>query len=112
MTVTPQQIEKALLELASRIEHGQVVVAQCDQRFTEAQRDYDYAMAHALLRAEGPNAEARKAVAVLACREERIALDVAGLALRDAQGRLRALRDKADLYRSVSSSVKASLVLA
>lgn len=101
-----------LAELAHRIEHGQVVTHQADVRFTEAQRAFELAMAHALLRADGPNAEARKAMATLATQEERIAMDVAGLALRDAQNRMRALRDKADLYRSIGSSVRASLVLA
>jgi hypothetical protein len=109
--VTPQEIEKVLADIATRIEHGQVVVHQADERFTEAQRDHEWSMAHALLRAEGSNAEARKAVAVLACKQERIEMDVAGLALRDAQGRMRALRDKADLYRSIGSSVRTSMSL-
>lgn len=111
MTITPQEIERVLADIASRIENGQIHTHHADEKFTEAQRAFELAMAHALLRADGPNAEARKAMATLATQEERIAMDVAGLALRDAQGRMRALRDKADLYRSIGSSVRASMVL-
>ena len=112
MSITPMDVERTLVELAARIENGQRVVHKADVAWTEAQREYELAMAHALLRAEGPNAEARKAVAVLATREERIRMDVAGLALRDAQGLLRSLTAVADLWRSVGSSVRASMAVA
>lgn len=100
-----------LVDIASRIENGQRVVAEADERFTSAERAYELAMARALLVADGANAEARKAKATIATEQERIARDVAGLALRDAKARMRALQDKADLYRSVGSSVRASLVM-
>lgn len=105
------EIERLLADTAARIENGQQVVAKCDEEHTTALREYELAMARALLRASGPNAESRKAEAVLATVEERNTLDVAGLKLRNAQGRLRALRDKGDLYRSIGSSVRASLTL-
>lgn len=110
--MTPHDVETTLAEIADRLESGQSVVAKAHTEMLEATREHEWAMAHALLRAEGPNAEARKAVATLAVRDERIVMDVAVQKYAYAKGQLDALKSKADLYRSIGSSIKASMILA
>lgn len=112
MSLTPPEIEEALYDIAERLEQGQRYVADLDKAYTEASMTYDLAHARALLRAEGSNADARKAAALLAVEDTYRAKEVAYLALRTARSRMEVLRVKADLLRSIGASVRTSMNLA
>lgn len=109
MTFTPHDIEGVLADIAQRIESGQILMAKLDDEHTRTGMDYDLGFARAMLGAKGPNAEARKAEALLAVEALYRDKEIAGLALRAAKGRMDALKSKADLYRSIGSSVRESM---
>lgn len=109
VTLTPADVERELWKIAERIDKGRDILIDLDRRHTHAQSAFDLAMARALLRATGPNAEARKAQATEACKAERDELDVASIALRSARGRMDDLKVRADIIRSIGTSVRESM---
>lgn len=111
MSLTPHEIEAVLADIASRIESGQQLLAKLDGDHTRAGMEYDLGFARAMLGAKGPNAEARKAEALLAVETLFRDREITGLALRAAKGRMDALKSKADLYRSIGSSVREAMRL-
>lgn len=111
MTLTPAHVEQVLADIANRIENGQKLLAELDEKFTTAGMEYDLGFARAMLGAKGPNAEARKAEALLAVEGLFREKEIAGLALRAGKGRMDALKVKADLFRSIGSSVREAMRL-
>ena len=107
--LTPPQVEQRLADLLDRLENGVKVVAAADGEATRLRREYDRAYALAFINAEG-SMDIRRYVAVEQTIGQREAAEIAEVALRHAKTLLSAVRDEVEIMRSISASVRTSLV--
>ena len=104
--LNPVESERIIRTLGNRIAECIPVVSRAEDAMVTAKRELEIAEAHALLAAEGTVAE-REAQVRLAVQSERATHDVAYIAFRDAERRLRALRDQLSAAQSINSSIRA-----
>lgn len=110
--ISPVDVETAIRECSNRIARGVQVVTEREHAAADARREYDEAWAHATLRADGSNAEARKAQALLATLDERKAAEVADIAFQHAKRQAKALEKELDAWRSLGASVRSMYAVA
>jgi len=103
--LNPVDAETAIRNLGNRLSECVKIVTQTEAVYVEKKRVFDIAEAKATLAADGSNAQERAAVVTLAVENERLELDVAFLAFRDAERRMRAIREQLSAAQSLSRSV-------
>ncbi|TFG47335.1 MAG: hypothetical protein E4H38_08325 [Gemmatimonadales bacterium] len=95
------ELEAELVRLMRSLEDGVDLLVELDLTAARAKSAYETAMARALLRSEGANAELRKAAALLMCQPELDSRDVAEIALRAARRRADIVHVQVDSIRSM-----------
>lgn len=103
--LTPVDLEQKILDLKQRTDSAIDNLEKVHGDYLSADRDYDQAKAFAFLRADG-NIEVRKAQTELDTADERKNRDVAEVAYRYAQRRLRAMEDELSGLQTISASLR------
>lgn len=103
---SPVAVERGIKDCVNRISGMVKEVSDWEVRAGEARRKFDWDWAHAMLTAEGSNAETRKAHAVIETMQSRANAEVAEQAFHAAQRRARALEKELDAWRSLGVSVR------
>jgi hypothetical protein len=104
--LNPVEVEHAIRNAVAEVSRGVVEYTRVLTDLRAAERAFDVAEATAYMRATGPVQE-RKFTAVLECQEEKIALDVAEVAFKYVDKRLRAAEATLSAYQTLSKSVMA-----
>ena len=104
--LNPVEAEAAIRRLGNRLSEFVPVVSQAERVMVTAKTELERAEANAMLHAQGTVAE-REAQVVLAVQAERDTYDVAYLAFRDAERKMRTLRENLSAAQSISASVRA-----
>ena len=102
--LNPVQVESLVRDLANRIHASIPVVSGAEAAMVDARRALDRAEARAYLRSEGTVRE-RDAMVHVDVVPERDAYDVAYLAFRDAERRMKALTAQLSAAQSIGRSV-------
>lgn len=105
--LSPAAVDAAIADCVNRIAGMVKTVSEAEATASHERRLFDWAWAQATLRAEGSNAEARKAEVVIKTMTERAKAEVAEEAYRFAQRRARALEKELDGLRSQGVSIRA-----
>lgn len=104
--LNPVEAEAAIKKLGNKLAESVPTVTEMERQMVVAKTALERAEARALLRAEGTVAE-RQAEVVLAVQAERDAYDVAYIAYRDAERKMRTVRENLSAAQSISASVRA-----
>lgn len=104
--LNPVDLENQIRKCANRIADSVSEVSRREAEASRLRREYDVANAHATLKADAKNAEARKAQATLETVYARAAAEDAEIAFRYAQRSARALEKELDALRSIGVSVR------
>lgn len=104
--LNPVEVEAAIRDAVAEVAKGVAEFSRVHREWLDADRAFDLAWATAYLRATGP-VEERKQTAVIATIEARAALDVADVAFKYVDKRLRAAESKLSAYQTLSKSVMA-----
>jgi len=102
----PHEVEDELLRFTTEIDVVMNQVVAADNDATKATIAYEIAMARAVISSTGRNAEERKAMALLACENEYVAHEMAGLVLRTARRRLTELERKIEILRTFAANLR------
>jgi hypothetical protein len=105
-TLNPVQVEEAIREAVNEVSKGVVEYARVLTQFQDAERAFDLAWAHSYMGRTGP-VEERKQASVIATITEREALDIARVAFKYVDKRLRAAESRLSAYQTLSKSVMA-----
>lgn len=103
---SPAAVENGIRDCVNRIAGMVKEVSDWEAKAQEARRKFDWDWAHAMLAAEGGNAEARKAHAVIETMQSRAKAEVAEQAFHASQRRARALDKELDAWRSLGVSAR------
>jgi hypothetical protein len=104
--LNPVEVEQAIRSAVNEVSQGVVEYTRVLTAFRAAERRFDQAWASSYMRATGP-VEERKQTSVLNCAEEQEALDVAEIAFKYVDKRLRAAEATLSAYQTLSKSVMA-----
>lgn len=104
--LNPVEVEQAIRAAVGEVARGVDEYTRVLSALREAERKFDVAEATAYMHATGPVQE-RKYRAVLDCQAERETLDVAEVAFKYVDKRLRAAESKLSAYQTLSKSVMA-----
>lgn len=109
MTDTPtvNDVVKRLAELSRMLDAATAEVAELDEKAVRAKGRYQVAFARAFLGQESGSVDARKQTAVLECRDEWLAAEIAEQQVRACRERIRTIRDQIEVGRSLNSAIKA-----
>lgn len=105
MTPEMQKVVEQLSACSRELDHLSVVVADLDYAAVVADAAHEVAHSRAFLSAEGP-IEERKQKAVLECAELKLEKEVAAQKVRACNARIRALRDRLEVGRSLNAAVR------
>lgn len=108
MDITPTSAMVELSRLSRQIEQLGHQLRDAERRAVQARHDHSVAHAKAILRADGSNAEIRKAQAFLATERESLAADAAECEVRILRSDIRdVMRSRIDVGRSVVGVLRA-----
>lgn len=110
--VTPISAIKQLGAISNDLRSATEELVVADRAAVDAREAYTLAFAKALIAAEGPNAEHRKAVATLATHTERYAAEIADANVRDWRARIRSMENNMDAGRSIVGVLRLEAELA
>ena len=102
--LNPVDVERQIMDTANEICRGVSLGSERHDRKVTTDREYDAQLAQAFLDYEGPQTE-KKYAAELATQNEREARDVADVAYRYAEKKMRALELKLSALQTVAKSV-------
>jgi hypothetical protein len=105
--LSPAAVDAAIAECVNQIAASVKTVSDAEATASHQRRLFDWAWAQATLRAEGSNAEARKAFVMIKTMDERAKAEVAEEAYRFSQRHARALEKRLDGLRSQGVSIRA-----
>lgn len=103
--LTPAEIISTLSRIGKDIDDATADLAEADRKVIMARRKYERAYAESFLATEGAM-EVRKYTARLATDDDNFALELAEQEQRAVTGRIRALRDRLEIGRSISALVR------
>lgn len=103
--INPADAEKAILELSNLIARSVRIITEAETRARGARRNFDAAFARAYSAASGAVPQ-RKYTADIVTMGEREAADVAEIALRDAERRVRAYERQLMAWQSVNNNIR------
>uniref|UniRef100_A0AAU7J7Q9 Head-to-tail adaptor n=2 Tax=unclassified bacterial viruses TaxID=12333 RepID=A0AAU7J7Q9_9VIRU len=104
--LNPVDVEAAIRQAVSEVVAGVDQYTIRLREYRAAERTFDLAWARAYMNKSGP-VEERKQNAVIATEEEKTALDVAEVAFKYVDRRLRAAESTLSAYQTLSKSVMA-----
>jgi hypothetical protein len=104
--LNPVDIEEGIRRAVGEVSQGVVEYTRTLTAYREAERIFDLAWARAYMSKSGP-VEERKQNCVLVTEEEKSALDVAEVAWKYVDRRLRAAESTLSAYQTLSKSVTA-----
>jgi hypothetical protein len=104
--LNPVEVENAIRTAVAEVSQGVVEYTRVLTALRQAERTFDLAWARSYMGATGP-VEERKQRSVLATETEREALDVAEVAFKYVDKRLRAAEATLSAYQTLSKSVMA-----
>ncbi|MFF0546915.1 hypothetical protein ACFYTF_29170 [Nocardia thailandica] len=108
---TPNEVVLQLTELSRQLAEATVALNKADDDAVQAREAAKLAEAKAFLSAEG-SVDARKAQAIEATHEVRLAAEVADALVRGHQRTVRTLQTRIDVGRTLSATVRSEISLA
>ena len=108
--LTPNRVVSHLVNLAKELDDLTATLGHTEMVAVNAREDFTVAHAKAYLVAEGP-VEARKAQAIIATHNERLAAELAEAQVRGIRRQIESVRVRIDVGRSASSIMKAEMAL-
>lgn len=103
--LTPLEVITNLSEIGKQIDKATKELAEVDQKVVQLKHGFEMEHARVFLSTEGAM-EVRKYTAKLATGDEAFALECAEAELRAVNSKLRALRDRLEIGRSISPLVR------
>lgn len=103
--MTPNEIAQQLAELSRELSTATADIETIDRAHVTAKCAHEVAYARAFLKSEG-SMEVRKQLAVIETEDSKFASEIAGQRLRSAQERLREIRSRLDVGRSLGAAVR------
>lgn len=104
--LNPVLVEEAIRDAVAEVAKGVTEFSRTFEAFRTAERAFDLAWAQEYMRVTGP-VEERKQACVIRTAEQKAALDVAEVAFKYVDKRLRAAEAKLSAYQTLSKSVMA-----
>lgn len=103
----PNQTEvvKRLSELSRMLDAATEEIAQLDDFAVRAKSAHEVAFARSFLSAEG-SMDQRKQVAILACADEKLAMEIAEAQVRAVKERINTLRSQISIGQSLSAAIR------
>lgn len=103
----PNQIDviKRLSELSRLLDVATDDIAKVDDGAVKAKAAYEVAFARSFLSAEG-SMDQRKQLAILACADEKFAMEIAEAQVRAVKERINTLRSQISIGQSVSAAIR------
>ena len=103
--MTPADVSAQLADLSRELGQTRIELAGLDDRFVRAEHIHRVGFARAFMAAEG-SMDARKQLATIATDEIRLAAELAGASHRACQERLREIRSRLDVGRTLSAAIR------
>lgn len=103
--LTPAAIIATLSQIGREIDEATAELERADEEAVTAKADYRLAHAKAFISAEG-SVEARKAKSEIECYDKYLAAEIAEQKQRAVASRIRALRDRLEIGRSLGPLVR------
>lgn len=104
--LNPVVVEQAIREAVNEVAKGVGEFTRTLEAYRTAERAFDLAWAQEYMRVSGP-VEERKQACVIRTAEQKQALDVAEVAFKYCDKRLRAAESRLSAYQTLSKSVQA-----
>lgn len=105
MLPTQIDIVKRLSELSRLLDAATVEIAELDEAAVRAKSMYEVSFARAFLGVEGPM-DQRKQESILACADERLAMELAEQKVRACRERINTLRTQISTGQSLSAAIR------
>lgn len=113
MSLTPQQVERRLLELSKEIDESHQDLMSAEQTYHVSKASYEISMAKSRMNKSHPDfkltAVQREDEALIDNAEQHMNLAIAEAAVKAARANVQRIRTQVDIARSVSVSVRASM---
>jgi hypothetical protein len=110
--ITPTAAVLELAKLSRELDAAGFRLRDAERAAVNKRHVYSVEFAKALLQSEGPNAEIRKAAALLATQSELISAELAEAELRILKSDIRVLETRLDVGRSVVGVLRAEAAVA
>jgi phage shock protein A len=103
----PNQTEviKRLSELSRMLDAATEDIAKSDDFAVKAKASYEVAFAKSFLSAEG-SMDQRKQIAIMACADEKFAMEIAEAQVRAVKERINTLRSQISIGQSLSAAIR------
>lgn len=114
MSITPEQIEKRLLELAAQVDAAQENLASAEREYYVHKTEYEIALAKSrlVLGTQGVKTVGEREDRALVINEELAQkVAIAEAQVRAARGNSQRVREQVDIARSIGTSVRAAMDL-
>jgi hypothetical protein len=115
MIVTPQAVEKRLVELSKEIDESQRFLEQTEAEYYTAKAECEISLAEARLRTKTASikytVQDREDLATTECASQIRTLAIAEAKVRAARGNANRVRTQVDIARSIGTSVRSALDL-
>ncbi len=113
LIVTPQAVEKRLLELSKEIDTAQEFLDKCEAEYYTAKSECEIGLAEARLRTKTASikytVQDREDLATTECSAQIRALAIAEAKVKAARGNANRIRTQVDIARSIGTSVRSAL---
>lgn len=113
MSLTPQQVERRLLDLSKEIDEAQVDLETAEKDYHMTKAEYEIAMARSRMGNTHPDVKMtstqREDQAILDNRELLMELAITEARVKASRGNMQRIRTQVDIARSISVSVRASM---
>lgn len=104
--LTPNQVVQRLMDLSRLLDAAQTELTRLDEQAVRARQRFEVNYSRAVLNADAPNAESRKAMAVVATENDRLDAEIAEQQVRAVRSRLTVLREQVEIGRSLSAALR------
>ena len=111
MDLTPNQVVSGLLALSRELADFTDDLDRVERDAVNAREDYTLALAKAELKADGETVGERKAQAIVATHEERIAAELAEALVRGRKRQIDTIKVRIDVGRSAAAALRAEISL-
>ena len=113
MSLTPQQVERRLLDLSKEIDDSHKDLISAEQTYHVAKASYEISMARSRMNKSHPDfkltAVQREDEALIDNAEAHMNLSIAEATVKAARANVQRIRTQVDIARSISVSVRSSL---
>lgn len=113
MSLTPQQVERRLLDLSKEIDESHNDLISAEQTYHVAKASYEISMARSRMNKSHPDFKLtvvqREDEALIDNAEAHMNLSIAEAAVKAARANVQRIRTQVDIARSISVSVRASM---